>query len=99
MEKLRKDNDDLLADVETVLEWAEEVKAMGRNVEQDFYRLFHDVDNENRLFEPGTENTDNCDVSTLNYSLSMKIVNSQATPMCMCIQETVSRSSPRVHVA
>ena len=54
------------------------LKAMGRNVEKDFYNLFEDVDNENRLFEPGTEHTDNCDVSVLNYSLSIKIGNSQA---------------------
>ena len=89
--KLRQDNEDYHADVETLLEWGEELKTMGRNVEKDFYKLFHDVDNENRLFEPGTENTDNCDVSILNYSLSIAIVNSQAIPMCMCIQETSSK--------
>ena len=97
--KLRQDNEDLHADGETLLEWGEQLKAMGRNVEKDFYNLFEDVDNENRLFEPGTEHTDNCDVSVLNYSLSIKIGNSQAIPMCTCIQETVNRLSPRVHVA
>ena len=60
--KLRQDNEDLLADAETLLEWGEELKTMGRNVKKDFYNLFQDADNENRLFEPGTEHTDNCDV-------------------------------------
>ena len=89
--KLQQDNEDLHEDAEALLEWGKNLKSMGRNIEKDFDNLFEDVDNENRLFEPGTEHTDNCDVSVLNYSLSIKIVNSQGIAMSICIQETSSK--------
>ena len=88
--KLQQDNEDLHGDAEALLEWGKNLKSMGRNIENDFDNLFEDVDNENRLFEPGTEHTDNCDVSILNYSLSIKIVNSQGIAMGICLQETVN---------
>lgn len=34
------------------------LKTLGRNVKRDFENLFEDIDNEDNLFEPGTDHTD-----------------------------------------
>ena len=66
VEELKGEREDLISDVETLKEWGESlVKAINR----DFNNLFDDIKNEKNLFVPGTDHTDNCDVSVLNYGL------------------------------
>ena len=81
--ELKQDNEDLNADGETLLEWGNKLRRMGRMIEKDFKNLFQDIEEKKSLFETGTDHTDNCDVSVhvLNYSLYIKIVNLQAIAM------------------
>ena len=88
--ELKEDNEDLNADGETLQVWGNELRTLGRMIEKDFENLYQDIKEKKSLFEPGTDHTDNCDVSVhvLNYGLSIKIVNLQAIAMGMCIQKT-----------
>ena len=75
--KLKEENEDLVADVETLKKWDDDLHQLVKIVQRDYEDLFEDIKNEKNLFVPGTSHTDNCDVSVLNYGLSIKIVNSQ----------------------
>ena len=58
---LRWENADLIADMETLKEWSEDLHKLVKIINRHFENLFDD-NKKNNLFEPGTDHTDNCDV-------------------------------------
>ena len=86
---LKEENEDLVADVETLKTWDDDLHQLVKIVQRDYEDLFEDIKNEKNLFVPGTSHTDNCDVSVLNYGLSIKIVNSQGNAIATFFTETV----------
>ena len=81
--KLEHENADLVADVETLKEWSDTLHKGLKVINQENENLFDDIRNKANLFQPGTDHTDNCDVSVLSTTVCLKLVNSQGIAICI----------------